>query len=255
MHARRWSLGVIAASASALFVTVPAPASQVTPGPFSGPVAGGGAINFVVADDGGSIRVINVVLPDSGCGLLIVNDNFTVPITNGAFTAPAMSLTVNGSFPTPSTAQGTLQATGACATSVRNWTAQSGTQPTPTPTPPTTTPPPPVIALSAASPQRAGAAIAVTVTSNEAGSAEATGTLVVRPNRHNAKRFALRLAVAQLTAATPARLKLGVPGRARNAMRKALRHHQRVKAKVRVVVHDAAGNSAQATRTVRLRRA
>ncbi|WP_028063786.1 hypothetical protein [Solirubrobacter soli] len=232
----------------------------VTAATYSGTIDGGGSVSLTVSDGGTAVNGIQLNVPNTGCGSLVVQYVGTLPITNGAFTYATSTVTLSGTFPSPGTAQGTFQArqgSTPCA-SPRAWSATAPGFPTPTPTPTATPIPvpqpapdttPPVVVLSGATSQRSGRTVTVGVTASEFGSATAGGTLIVRGRRH-----ALGTATAQLAPNVTARLHLRVPAKTRRAAVKALRAHRHVSAQLTVTARDQAGNATTATRTVRLRR-
>lgn len=256
MRARLGGLGMAATVAAAsLLIGASASASHSNAATYTGSVEGGGSVGFDVSGDGRAITTILLNVPTTECGAFLFQLTGTVPIVDHAFRYADSTLTFGGSFPTPQTAEGTIQIP-ACTSSPRHWSATTPAQPPPRPTP-TPTPPDraaPLIALSGHTTQRARRTVKVSVTSNESGAATAGGAVIVRRTRRIATRFTLRSAVTQLAANVTSRLKLRVPRRARKAITNALRKRKRVRAVLTVSVRDTAGNLAVVNRTVRLRR-
>jgi len=126
-----------------------------------------------------------------------------------------------------------------------------------TPDPPDPTPPD----LSLGGKQKQGSAskVKVDVTcANEACTAEAEGTLKTPNARHAAtaasKNAALKPASAQLAAGETQTLTLKVPKKAKKRVKKAFKAGKKAKATVTVTATDAAGNAAEATRKVKLKK-
>ena len=94
-------------------------------------------------------------------------------------------------------------------------------------------------------------AVFVRVTSDEGARLSATGTLSV-PGA--SKVFRLRRARATVLAGQTRKLRLGISKTAARAVRRALRHKRKVRARVTVSARDAAGNRSSARRTIRARR-
>jgi ribosomal 50S subunit-recycling heat shock protein len=69
-----------------------------------------------------------------------------------------------------------------------------------------------------------------------------------------ARVYKLRPATKKLAKGGKAKLKLRVPKPARAAIRNALAHHRKVRAKIVVRVTDKAGNARTTRRTIKLRR-
>ncbi|HEY7631444.1 MAG TPA: hypothetical protein VH817_12120 [Thermoleophilaceae bacterium] len=136
-------------------------------------------------------------------------------------------------------------------------TVASGTAPTPTP-PADTTPP----VLSAKAPKTESIKhgfVSVTDTTNEAGTDTATGSVSLSgagkssaaKKKRKAKRYKLT-PVSVTHGAGKVTLKLKIPTKALKAIRKALAHHRKATATVRVGSQDVAGNSAK-TRTLHIK--
>jgi hypothetical protein len=134
--------------------------------------------------------------------------------------------------------------------------------PTPTVTPaPTPTPaPPPEVTLSGSKVQKLGKTIVVGVGCDVACTATATGRLSVLGLAKRslslpslAKRYRLGRAIKQVPAGGKVKLRLKVPRKARGVAKRALRRGRKVRAKIKITVKDAAGNSSSESRTVRLR--
>jgi hypothetical protein len=117
-----------------------------------------------------------------------------------------------------------------------------------------------VISLGGEDKQVQDGTIEVSVGCDEACNATGAGTLTVkRPSgggkraaRGHAKHFELDSASAAVAAGATTVLKLKLSKKANRKALAALRHHGRVKATVTVSATDAAGNAAQADKTVRL---
>jgi hypothetical protein len=126
----------------------------------------------------------------------------------------------------------------------------------PAPTP--ITPPPPVSAdtvtafasLKVPSRQRVGK-LYVEAGLAEAGTIVAGGTVNV-PNLSKLYRF--KTASARVAAGATARLQLKLPAKALKAVKKALKHGKRLKAKITITASDEAGNRKTERRTIRLTR-
>jgi hypothetical protein len=81
--------------------------------------------------------------------------------------------------------------------------------------------------------------------------ATATGSVHISGRK---RALPLRRLARQLAAGRTVKVKLAAPARARRAIRSAFRRHRRVKATLKVVGRDAAGNAGRAQRTVRAKR-
>jgi len=125
--------------------------------------------------------------------------------------------------------------------------APSPQSPPPPPRVPDTTAP--TATLLGKTSQKLAKAIAVAVSCNEPCTATATGKLSL-PNA--AARHTLKTTAGSIAAGGTLKLKLEVPKKAHQAARKALTRGKRVKANLKIVVRDAAGQTATKTRTVKL---
>ena len=113
-------------------------------------------------------------------------------------------------------------------------------------------PPAPKASLSGSTTQdvlKQGAVIVV-VTSDQAGSANATGSI----NAPGAsKSFGLKAASSNLTAAKATKLKLKLSKKAKRAVRKSLKRRKKPKAKVSIVVKNNSGGASTLKRTVKIK--
>jgi hypothetical protein len=114
----------------------------------------------------------------------------------------------------------------------------------------------PTATLSAAKVQRLSKTVKVAVAClDEPCTARASGRVHVPKLRHGrARMFTLRGTTGPVARGSTVMLKLGIPAKARAAIRRALRAHKRVTATIQVVVADAAGNERAITKRVRFRR-
>jgi hypothetical protein len=172
-----------------------------------------------------------------------------IPIEDHTFDGMAgPGETVNGSFPAPRSAEGTFthgpRADGsrlAClAPGTYAWTAnvdRTG----------------PAMRLGAKARQSSGRrSVAVTVECpREACSAAARGRLQVA-GAGATRRFRLGAADADVSTGFESTLRLGIPSKARRAIRRALREGGTATARVTVTARDNAGNAASRKRTIRL---
>jgi streptogramin lyase len=109
---------------------------------------------------------------------------------------------------------------------------------------------PPVVRLSGKSKQKAGGRVSVYVTcTSEACTTSASGTIRV-PSA--SKVYRIGTPAVQANQGARVRLKLAVPRKAQKLIKKALRRHRTVRAKVTVTVKDAAGNAAIHRRVIKL---
>jgi hypothetical protein len=107
----------------------------------------------------------------------------------------------------------------------------------------------PTATLSGSKRQTLGKNVSVKLKSNEAGTATGTGTLNV-PNA--SKVYRLEKASTDLIAGDVAKLKLKLSRAGRKAARTALENGTKVKAHLKIVTKDAAGNKTTKERTVKL---
>jgi hypothetical protein len=94
-------------------------------------------------------------------------------------------------------------------------------------------------------------AVSFAITANEAATATVTGTVNV-PNA--SKTYRLRHTTASLQKGVSKKLTLRIAKKARKPIKRALRRHQKLNARLTVILKDAAGNTATLRSTVSLRR-
>ncbi len=101
--------------------------------------------------------------------------------------------------------------------------------------------------------QRLGKSVSVTATcSDESVTATVSGTASV-PSGHLVKRIQIKKVTKVIEKARKTTLRIKLPSKLRNGIRRALRAHKRVTVKLKVVVRDAAGNGKTTSRTLKLR--
>jgi hypothetical protein len=265
MHARPGKVGLLAIAASSTLIAAAATEAHHAPGDYSGTVVGGGTVKLEVSANSRTITRLEADLGMTACGyspLFRFNNVGVTPIVNHAFSYKDVTWgTVSGSFTAAGTARGSVQyrreTDPACTVPARTWSATPAVpvpSPVPTASPVPTVAPLPTVTLTGKRTQRVGRTLAVSVAANEAGSARATGRATVRRSRGISTRYTLRAATTQLVPNVAARVRLRVPNRARAAIAKALRSGKRASAVVTVTVTNAAGISARARRSIRLRR-
>ena len=112
---------------------------------------------------------------------------------------------------------------------------------------------PPRLTLSVPRVQRivGGRGLVMTVRVSEEATIAASATISL-PGASRV--FALKKVTRQLAPGVKAKLKLRLPSKARAPVASALAHGRRVKAKLRVIAKDAAGNSRSSRRTIGLRK-
>lgn len=265
MHARRGRLGIAGAMAATSLAAVAAAFAAQTPGAtYTGTTSSGGSVKLQVAGDGSLTGLaIDPGMTECGFHPLVVNQLPGIPITGGAFTYTTGSWTVSGQFSDAQNAQGRAEyrraEEPACTMTPRTWTASLATA---TPTPPVTTPtatptsspmPGLTIKLSGPKTQLPGRRIVIKARTNSAGTATATGAVIVRRGG-KPRTFTLKTLTAQLKPGTTRTLRMPVSSRARKAIRGALRHHGTVTATITVTASNAAGNVTTASRTITVSR-
>jgi hypothetical protein len=113
--------------------------------------------------------------------------------------------------------------------------------------PPDTTPP--GVSLGGKLRQKVGRRVRVAVTLTEDAGVRASGKVVIGKS----KTFALRrVKTRQIAQGVTTRFAVAVPSRTLAAIRAALRRHKPVTAKIRVIAHDAAGNTTTKRRKVKI---
>ena len=270
--------------AAALFaVPIDASANHIAGATYNGTSAGG-AVSFTVTPDGAGISSFSIDGPvPNNCGSVSnFQKNYTtpLPITNHTFSDNSSTFVLNGSFPGTQSASGTYRIKttiygpggGTCDTGDVAWNASTTASPPPNPEPEPEPEPPggpepepepepepgpgdttaPDLTLSGKKTQELGKSVVVAAGCREACLASATGFVDV-PRTGVAKRLKLRGAAATIAAGEKEKLKLRVPRKVRRAIRRALRRGATVKAKVRVVAVDAAGNRTVEKRTIKLK--
>jgi hypothetical protein len=244
MRARLGRLGVL--GLVALAVAVPA-WGQSAPGTYNGTFAGGGTVSFDVS--GNTVTRIAFSLT-TACGTL----NFNVPvndaIANNAFSHSFGSVTLNGTFPAPQAAQGTMQVSG-CSPAAASY-SWSATAPA---TPPVTTTPIPAqltVTLSGTTRQRLRRSVTVRATASEGATVVAAGTVTVQ--RSHATTYVLVTTSRHIAEGATATLRLRLASRPRRAIARALRNGRQVSAQVTVTGVGDDGSQTTQSRTIQLRR-
>jgi len=236
------------AAAAALLAGSPAWASQGAQTTWSGTVEGGGSIGFAVSADGTTLKPLGVALPrPSPCGVLVVVDTINaIQIVNQTFSYGFPALQLTGAFPSPGTAQGTVQGQnpdGTCATTVANWTATQSPAVAP------------VATVSGPTSQRVRETLSITVTSNAFGTVTAGGIVKKLQGRRAPTIGSLPATpTTQVTPNAPVRLQVPFPARVRKQARKAIKQHKRVRAVITVIGTDTAGRPMGDHLTIKLRR-
>lgn len=105
----------------------PASANHAPGGTYSGTVAGGGTITFVVSGDGSQIDSMTVENVEGSTCTFVSASTSGIPIVDHAFNRDTGTVRATGTFPSPGNAQGTVRlyttAPFVCDTGVLNWTA------------------------------------------------------------------------------------------------------------------------------------
>jgi hypothetical protein len=109
---------------------------------------------------------------------------------------------------------------------------------------------PPIATLSGKKTQKLGKSVSVTVSCSEACAATATGTLSV-PKA--SKAYRLKKTKKSIAAGGKVKLRLKLSTKARKAATRALKRHNRVKAKLKVTVADGRANKTSKRRTIKLK--
>jgi hypothetical protein len=111
----------------------------------------------------------------------------------------------------------------------------------------------PKLTLAGSTKQKLGSSVNVDVTCSEACSLEGSGSVSTSKPKAS-KALTLKRATLALAANTSGKLKLKLSKKSRNKIKRALRDHRKATATVRVTGKDAAGNVANATRKIKLRK-
>jgi hypothetical protein len=200
--------------------------------------------NWVIGWGGRSLITEQTMAGDTVFSLAFANGLFsyrTQPVTSG-LSAAALRAGMDAQYPRPVTREEEPDA------AVPSPSVGAGTGKTSSDTSP------PVFRVTARTVQRIlkqrGLLVEVGC-ATEACTARARGGFSVRAG---ARMFKLRTAKAQVSEGGQAKLMLRISKTARKALRRALKKHGAIHAKVNISVRDAAGNSAQKERTFKLRR-
>ena len=244
---------LIAGVLAALALCVPSTASaKPVPGAtYTGPVAGGGTVEFDVSADGKAITRFKASdVPGTYLGsTCTVTGGGTghVSISNNAFSwGLTFGFTFSGSFPGAQQAQGVVNLIdGLCFTGDHKWTAATTTLPPP---PPDRIPP--ALVLRYAKTQAAvrhGAVDVQVRCPTEACAVTASGRVAAL------KVYRLGSATSHLAKGGRTTLHLKLSQKARAGITSALRKHATVKAFLNIAAHDSARNFTMKARTIRIR--
>ena len=259
---RRWRLTSITATAAIAVAAAAAPgasyAHHVADATYSGDIEGGGRIEVDVSA-GDTVTRFKLYGREAGrlyecsewmsLGIPIEDHTFAgYAALGGGVVLDLSAVTINGSFPGPRSAEGTLTyrpredgSRLAClAPGTYSWTAKVDRTA-------------PAMRLGGKARQSSGRrSVAVTVVCpREACSAAARGRLQVA-GAGTTKRFRLGAAEADVSTGFESTLRLRIPPKAQRAIRRALREDGRATARVTVTARDNAGNAASKKRTIRL---